>query len=205
MDGSDGANFNSNPALSTKTGDQGELSVAQKKSSLQVNKNGPKINVDEQIETGTTNIQIKDGDFKQEFKRPQTRGDAAGKAATHSMNSSRAALRGRRGLHQKQMSTQLAPTSDNPFNLKSKNPSKGANEAGNPKNLRAGGRGSKSKASGINEKSKDYGVPIHVPRKFAPKHARVTSFNSTGKGFRDRDEDLPGSIGQFQPQIYDKA
>ena len=58
LDGSDGANLNSNPALSTKTG-EGELSVAQKKSSMQAlgaGKNGPNINVDEQIETGTTNI-----------------------------------------------------------------------------------------------------------------------------------------------------
>ena len=34
------------------------------------NATGPNINVDEQIETGTTNIQIKDSDFKKDYTRP---------------------------------------------------------------------------------------------------------------------------------------
>lgn len=67
---------------------------------------GPHINVDEQIETGTTNIQIKDSDFKKDYTRPQTRGDTTGKPSTHSMNSSQRELRSRKGLHQKNLSTQ---------------------------------------------------------------------------------------------------
>ena len=60
---------------------------------------GPNINVDEQIETGTTNIQIKDSDFKKDYTRPQTRGDTTAKPSTQSMNSSRRDLRSRKGLH----------------------------------------------------------------------------------------------------------
>ena len=122
------------------------------------------------------------------------------------MNSSAAALRGRKGLHQKNLSTQIAPTSDHQFNLKMKNPAKGGQDSGSDMYNRTGGRGSKSKASGINDAGKDYafqGGPIHVPRKFARKHARGASFNSTGKGLNDREEEAPPAV--VRTYVYDKA
>lgn len=104
LDGGEHPNVTSNAAaISNKTGEQ--LDLSQKKASMQTllsGKNttaGPNINVDEQIETGTTNIQIKDSDFKKEYTRPQTRGDTTAKPSTQSMNSSQKDLRSRKGLH----------------------------------------------------------------------------------------------------------
>lgn len=110
------------------------------------------------------------------------------------MNSSAAALRGKKGLHQKHFSTQIAPASDNQFNLKMRNSVKGGQDSGSETFNRTGGRGSKSKASGINDAGRDYafqGGPIHVPRKFARRNARGVSFNSTGKGLNEREEEAP--------------
>ena len=58
------------------------------------------------------------------------------------------------------------------------------------------------------EATKDYAFQeghIHVPRKFARRHARGVSFNSTGKALNERAEDLPGAGTQANNFIYDKA
>lgn len=46
---------------------------------------------------------------------------------------------------------------------------------------------------------------IHVPRKFARRHARGISFNSTGKAMGDKENESSMSRPFIKPLIYDKA
>ena len=46
---------------------------------------------------------------------------------------------------------------------------------------------------------------IHVPRKFARRHARGISFNSTGKALNDKENESSMSRPLIKPLIYDKA
>jgi hypothetical protein len=49
------------------------------------------------------------------------------------------------------------------------------------------------------------GQHIHVPRKFARRHARGISFNSTGKALNEKDTESSMSRPLIRPLIYDKA
>lgn len=173
---------------------------------------GPHINVDEQIETGTTNIQIKESDFKKDYTRPQTRGDTAGRPSTQSRQGARRNPNTRKGLHQKHLSTELAPQSQvgagTQFNWRAKDPAKGPQDSASAKDLRPGARELKAKLGRQADAAKDYafqGGHVHVPRKFARRRARGVSFNSTGKGLNDRAEDAPGPGPQVNSLVYDKA
>ena len=166
--------------------------------------------MDEQIETGTTNIQIKDSEFKKDYTRPQTRGDTTGKPTTHSMNSSRRDLRSRKGLHQKHLSTQLSRnakmTASNQINVRMKGSAPGMQDSASEQRPAANKRSSKTKMSQKADPAKDYQAGlVHVPRKFARRHARGVSFNSTGKGLGDRVEELPSPRPQVNSLVYDKA
>lgn len=128
------------------------------------------------------------------------------------MNSSRKDLHARKGLHQKNLSTQLSqnakPGTENQFNLKMKNAAKGMQDSASDKYDRTGARDLKAKMSRKAEAARDYplqGGQIHVPRKFARRHARGASFNSTGKGLHDRADDIASPPPQVNSLIYDKA
>lgn len=94
---------------------------------------------------------------------------------------------------------------DNQFNLKVRKTSKGGQESASEKYR--GGREFKTKMA-HKAAGKDYGSDaghIHVPRKFARRHARGVSFNSTGKGLNEREEESPSAHRQVNSLIYDKA
>ena len=65
-------------------------------------------------------------------------------------------------------------------------------------------------AQSTNANTSEFEGNIHVPRKFAKKHVRGLSFNSTGKVFNDREEHSVGTTGyrnrpQVNSLVYDKA
>ena len=83
----------------------------------------------------------------------------------------------------------------------------GARESASEKYGRPGVREFKAGNSRKLDAGKENGAdfrPVHVPRKFARRHARGASFNSAGKGL-DREEDLPSANRQVNSLIYDKA
>ena len=84
----------------------------------------------------------------------------------------------------------------------------GVHDAASEKFGRPGARDLRARNSRKLDAGKEYGAdfrPIHVPRKFARRHARGASFNSAGKGLNDREEDLPSARRQVNSLIYDKA
>jgi hypothetical protein len=63
----------------------------------------------------------------------------------------------------------------------------------------------KSNMAPKNNVGGDIGGHIHVPRKFARKHARGISFNSTGKTINDRDDESSMNRPHVNSLVYDKA